>query len=147
MKHIILSAGILSFLLIGLLSAQEATPPSEVFSAHRGQPRPTPPSCCRPFRSVDNLALSNSGIIGSIIGGGSVPTNIPTNTTSTATSSSIRVFLVDNIEQYRLSLEEYRKQAEVLRLTNKISKADYIIMIQAYKDGFESYLKEFKERN
>lgn len=96
--------------------------------------RPTPPPCCRPFRT------EGDGNISSIV------RNVPTvdENGEEIPQSLPPVNPKKEAERYRKSLEEFRKANEQLRKDKAISKEEYDASIALYKARLAQYKIEIK---
>lgn len=106
---------------------ERPTPPIQL-NARGRTPRPSPPPCCRPFRSTGITWDGTASIIGGV-------------------RSVVLTSVEDNLEAYRVSLENYRIEVEAARKSLSITKEEYIAMLDAYKDRIGEYIEEYKKRD
>lgn len=109
------------------LYSQSATPPAEINPSYKvGRPRPAPPSCCRPFRTINGIPIS--------IFETSSAKNAPKN----------QIYYPTEIEQYRISLEAYRENIEQMRKEGKITPKEYIDSLVIYRNRIKEYTNQYK---
>jgi hypothetical protein len=102
-------------------------------SERAGRPRPTPPSCCRPFRADDVFS-----------------SRITTSNIFNANSSSNITYaeIPEDVVKYKSSLENYKSRIDSLKRSNIISNSEYKLLLAHYKLRIiELEIKELEKIN
>lgn len=125
---------LLTILIIGFSTAlysQSATSSAEANPNFRvGRPRPAPPSCCRPFRTIN---------------GTTVYLPQPNLRPSSVGDKSKEPFTASEVEEYRISLEAYRENIESLRKEGKLTSEEYVKALIAYKNRIKEYTAQYRK--
>lgn len=156
MKKLAILVCILSLTLLTLYVSMDVYSQSSPEAERR--PRPIPPSCCRPFRADDfssadleavpritwqpHLVLGGGSIVStnSMSNSGAVPR--PTVTIVPSPAATPENVEREDIERYRLNLEEYRLITETLKRKDAITRQEYNRRINWYRLRVSQYKRE-----